>query len=99
MIDAIRFGRLVIDAEHLAAPAQAQAVFAKALRAQAEAALRDWREYFPQLVARYCQGFINSPDKMTQKAGYSDAWLRRTNYSTGPVSYQKPRQSASQSAR
>lgn len=81
------------------APAQTQAVFAKALRAQAEAAVRDWREFFPQLVARYCQGFINSPDKMTQKAGYSDAWLRRTNYSTGPVSYQKPRQSASQSAR
>ena len=74
------------------APAQAQAAFAKALRAQAEGAVRDWREYFPQLVARYCQGFINSPDKMAQKAGYSDAWLRRTDYYKGPISYKKPRQ-------
>ena len=74
------------------APAQAQAAFAKALRAQAEGAARDWREYFPQLVARYCQGFINSPDKMAQKAGYSDAWLRHTDYYKGPISYRKPRQ-------
>ena len=74
------------------APAQAQAAFAKALRAQAEGAARDWREYFPQLVARYCQGFINSPYKMAQKAGYSDAWLRHTDYYKGPISYRKPRQ-------
>ena len=74
------------------APAQAQAAFAKALRAQAEGAVRDWREYFPQLVARYCQGFINSPEKMAQKAGYSDEWLRRTDYYKGPISYKKPRQ-------
>ena len=73
-------------------PAQAQAAFAKALRAQAEGALRDWREFFPQLVARHCQGFLNSPDKMAQNIGYPDAWLPRTNYSTGPVSYKKPRQ-------
>ena len=81
------------------APAQAQAAFAKALRQQAEGAVRDWREFFPQLVARYCQGFINSPEKMAQKAGYTDAWLRDTNYRNGPVSYKKPRQSASQSAK
>ena len=73
-------------------PAQAQAAFAKALRAQAEGALRDWREFSPQLVARHCQGFLNSPDKMAQNIGYPDAWLPRTNYSTGPVSYKKPRQ-------
>ena len=74
------------------APAQAQAAFAKVLRAQAEGAVRDWREYFPQMVARYCQGFINSPDKMAQKVGYSDTWLRRTDYYKGPISYKKPRQ-------
>ena len=80
-------------------PAQAQAAFAKALRQQAEGAVRDWREYFPQLVARYCQGFVNSPEKMAQKVGYPDAWLRDANYRNSPVSYKKPRQSASQSAK
>ena len=71
-------------------PSQAQAAFAKALRTQAEAALSDWRAFFPQMVAKYCQGFLNSPDKMAQPLGYSDQWLKQTNYRNGPVSYQKP---------
>jgi dipeptidase len=71
-------------------PAKAQAAFAKALRSQAEAALRGWRVFFPQLVAKYCQGFLNTPEKMAQPIGYSETWLREAGYYNGPVSYQKP---------
>ena len=48
--------------------------------APAESVLSHWREYFPQLVARFGQGFNNSPGNRAQKVGCSDAWLRRTDY-------------------
>ncbi|GAB6035678.1 dipeptidase [Fundidesulfovibrio butyratiphilus] len=70
-------------------PKHAQAEFSKVLCASAEETTQSWREFFPELVAKYCQGFVNSPDKMAVKVGYPEQWLERTNYFTGPTSYEK----------
>lgn len=83
----------------VSSPARARKIFAKELRAQAETARNEWRAFFPQLVARHCQGFLNSPEKMAQKTGYPEFWLRHVNYATGPVSYKKPKRSGTESTK
>jgi dipeptidase len=71
-------------------PARAGKEFAAALRANAEQIRADWQNLFWELAAKYNQGFINSSEKMAQPVGYSPEWLRKTNYSSGPIVYEQP---------
>ncbi|MDR0485194.1 MAG: C69 family dipeptidase [Elusimicrobiota bacterium] len=70
-------------------PQAALDAFSKSLNENAENIRQDWKNLFFELVAKYNQGFINSPSKMAQRVGYPEEWLKNTNYKTGPVSYEK----------
>ena len=62
------------------------------LNAHALAVREDWSRLFESLVAKYAQGFLNSPDKMAQGVGYSQEWLDKTDYARGPANgYAKPK--------
>ncbi|MCR5225405.1 MAG: C69 family dipeptidase [Alphaproteobacteria bacterium] len=62
----------------------------KRLNAHAATVQKDWERLFELLVAKYAQGFVNEPNKMSQGVGYSQEWLDRTNYAQGPArSYEK----------
>jgi dipeptidase len=63
--------------------------FSKALNQNAEKIRKDWQNFFIELYVKYNQGFINYPDKMAQKVGYSQDWLKYTNYKQGPTTYKK----------
>lgn len=63
--------------------------FSKALNWNAEKVRKDWQNFFVELHVKYNQGFINSQNKMAQKVGYSQDWLKYTNYKQGPTTYKK----------
>jgi dipeptidase len=70
-------------------PKKAAEEYSQSLRQNAENILEDWKVFFTELIAKYNQGFINEPRNMAQKVGYSDDWLRHTNYKKGPTTYRK----------
>ncbi|MDR2395570.1 MAG: C69 family dipeptidase [Endomicrobium sp.] len=70
-------------------PKKAIDEFSKALNQNAERICKDWQNFFIELHFKYNQGFINSSDKMAQKVGYSQDWLKYTNYKQGPTTYRK----------
>lgn len=54
----------------------------------AQRVLQDWWELADRLVAKYSDGYINTPDQHTPKEiGYPSCWLNHTNYNQGPISY------------
>jgi dipeptidase len=63
--------------------------FSKSLNWNAEKIRKDWQNFFIELRFKYNQGFINSQDQMAQKVGYSQDWLKYTNYKQGPTTYKK----------
>ncbi|WP_241159778.1 C69 family dipeptidase [Desulfovibrio sp. ZJ200] len=67
------------------APHQAAAQRNQRFNAYAEAVRADWGKLFEFLVAKYAQGFVNTPDKMAQTVGYPQEWLDKTDYSHGPA--------------
>jgi dipeptidase len=71
-------------------PAAAIGEFSSALAANAEEARLDWKKLFEELVVKYDMGFINSPDNMAAEVGYSDEWLKSTDYFSGPSKYERP---------
>ncbi len=72
-------------------PAKALEMRSKKLYDNAVATMADWRMLFEELVTKYAQGRVSTPDKMAQAVGYPQEWLDVTNYKTGPAkSYAKP---------
>ena len=73
-------------------PREAARQRSRRLNAHADAVREDWGRLFEHLVARYAQGFLNEPGKLAQGVGYSQEWLDRTDYASGPAKgYKKPR--------
>ncbi|MBO4369111.1 MAG: C69 family dipeptidase [Desulfovibrio sp.] len=73
-------------------PAKAAQRRSERLNAHAMAVREDWGKLFELLVAKYAQGFINTPDKLAQGVGYSQEWLSKTDYAKGPAKgYKKTR--------
>ena len=48
-----------------------------------------WWELAWRLVAKYSDGYVNEPGKMTQEVGYPKEWYKNSNYSDGPTSYKE----------
>ncbi len=53
----------------------------------AEAVVDRWRLLGDRLIARYDDGFVNSPGSMAHEVGYPGWWLEQGGYSDGPVDY------------
>ncbi|WP_018123229.1 dipeptidase [Desulfovibrio oxyclinae] len=53
----------------------------------AEHVLTTWRTLGDKLVAKYSDGYINVPGSPVKAVGYPSHWLKRTDYSDGPTSY------------
>ncbi len=49
-----------------------------------------WWKLATRIIARYSDGYINTPKAMAQEVGYPKKWLHRTRWEEGPVSYEKP---------
>jgi dipeptidase len=70
-------------------PAAAAREFGAALGKNALDIQKDWGKLFDLLTAKYNQGYLNSPDKLGEPVGYSEEWLKNTDYAKGPVRYEK----------
>ncbi|MDR2487984.1 MAG: hypothetical protein LBD42_00515 [Desulfovibrio sp.] len=71
-------------------PPAAAKRFRDALAKNAVDVQKDWERLFALLMEKYNQGFINSPEKIAVPVGYSQEWLRYTDYAKGSVTYTKP---------
>ncbi len=56
---------------------------------QANQVVNDWWNFACLLVARYDDGYINTPEKMVQEVGYPKAWYEKSKWPNGPTTYQK----------
>ncbi|MDR3050074.1 MAG: C69 family dipeptidase [Elusimicrobiota bacterium] len=70
-------------------PQKAALEFFKVLNKNAMTIMSEWRNFFFDLLVKYNQGYINTIREMSQKEGYSQEWLNKTNYKNGPISYDK----------
>ena len=48
-----------------------------------------WWTLAATLIAKYADGFINTPDSMGKRVGYPSWWLKQNGYRSGPVKYSK----------
>ncbi len=55
----------------------------------AEFLVKEWWNFAEQLIVRYDDGMFNIPGKMAQLHGYPQEWLDLTNWSQGPITYEK----------
>ena len=58
-----------------------------ALNRLAETTLQEWKGLFTQLAVAYNQGYVNTPEKFSQKRPSSPEYLRRTGFAQGPLEY------------
>ena len=56
----------------------------------AESVVDRWWSLADMLIARYDDGYVNSPDDMAVEVGYPQWWLNQAGYSGGPVGYAPP---------
>ena len=71
-------------------PGKAAMIFGEELRRNADAVRDDWQNLFFELVVKYAQGLVNTPEEIAKTVGYPQEWLDKTNYARGPVRYEKP---------
>ncbi len=57
---------------------------------QANETVREWWSFAWLLVAKYADGYVNTPGAMAKEVGYPDDWYQKSSWPQGPVSYQKP---------
>ena len=53
----------------------------------AESVVNRWWSLADMLIARYDDGYVNSPNNMTVEVDYQHWWLDEVGYSDGPVGY------------
>ncbi len=54
-----------------------------------------WWALAASLIAKYADGYINTPDGMGTRVGYPSWWLLQNKYKVGPVKYSKYKPSVS----
>jgi len=70
-------------------PSEARRYLTEFSTNQAERVLDQWWRFATVLIARYSDGYINTPDKLAGEVGYPHKWLNRTLWDKGPVIYGK----------
>jgi len=74
-----------------ASPAHARKLLTEYCENQANRVVDEWWSFAWRLVARYDDGYVNEPGKMAQEVGYPDEWYGKSDWSKGPISYEKPK--------
>ena len=49
----------------------------------------EWWKLAWLLVAKYDDGYINSPENMAKEVGYPDDWYKTPEWLDGPTTYKK----------
>ncbi len=68
-------------------PAKAAALLTDYCANQVSQIVHNWGKYAWTMVARYSDGFINSPGKMAEEVGYPEEWYNLTGWRDGPTTY------------
>jgi len=84
-----------MDAQALALykkdPEKARELLTTYCETQANQVVKDWWNFAWFLVARYDDGYVNAPGKMSQEVGYPDSWYDKSEWPNGPTAYKKPK--------
>merc|ERR1712039_633684 len=56
----------------------------KTVLAHAEAAANAWNQLAEDLIAKYANGYLNTPAGNNQALGYSRKWLHEVGFQNGP---------------
>jgi dipeptidase len=59
---------------------------------QANQVVSKWWKLAWLLVAQYDDGFISSPEDMSEKIGYPDDWYKTSDYPDGPTTYKQTKE-------
>lgn len=68
---------------------KARELFTTYCKNQANQVVKNWWEFAWTLVARYDDGYVNSPEKMIQEVGYPKSWLDKSEWLNGSTTYEK----------
>ncbi len=53
----------------------------------ADSVVSAWWAFSGDLIVKYDDGYVNSPERMAHELGYSHRWLEMTEWTDGPVTY------------
>jgi len=70
-------------------PEKARDMLTEYCKTQANQVVGEWWDFAWVLVAKYDDGYVNEPGKMTQEVGYPEWWRKAVGYGEGPVSYKQ----------
>jgi len=71
-------------------PALAREFLTRYCTDNANQVLEQWWVLGDRLIAKYSDGYVNAPEKMSQEVGYPKEWLLKVGYEKGPLKYAKP---------
>ena len=74
---------------HEESPTAAREYLTKYCTANAEKVVGEWWNFADYLIARYNDGFLNTPAKVGQRIGYPEEWRKAVGYADGPTTYEK----------
>lgn len=95
--DPIELGELkqveTVDAEALAryenSPDAAREYLTEYCTGNAEKVVRDWWAFADELIAKYDDGYVGTPEDRAHEVGYPKWWRDDVGYDQGPTSYEK----------
>jgi dipeptidase len=84
----------VTDAEALAlyenSPDAAREYLTEYCTENAEKVVRDWWAFADELIAKYDDGFVSTPEDRAHTVGYPKEWRDAVGYPDGPTTYAEP---------
>jgi dipeptidase len=82
-----------VDAEALAlyedSPDAAREYVTEYCTENAEKVVRDWWAFADELVAKYDDGYVSTPEERAHEVGYPKWWRDAVGYADGPMTYEK----------
>ena len=76
---------------HMTDPAAARAYLTDFSSDTAETIAAAWWQLAGRLIAKYSDGFINTPEQMAQQVPYPEWWKKQAGFQNGPKKYGKTR--------
>lgn len=71
-------------------PSKVPSLLTSYCKTQANQVVSEWWKLAWNLVARYDDGYVNAPGKMSQEVGYPKEWYPTSEWPQGPTSYKEP---------